>query len=80
MISHDSVEAVKAEYEDFGVEAAQEALLCVFADLRDAKDVFMKMQKRGEISPHDKWNENITYESTYIPKPVYVDKEPFNGF
>lgn len=67
-----AMDAVLAEYKDFGADALQEALLCVFSDLRDAKDVFIKMQKRGEISPNEKWNDEITYESTYIPKPEYI--------
>ena len=63
----DHMEAIEAEYRDFGSESCQKAILCAYQEeCGDAEHIWNRMVERGVISPEHKWNKNITIESITI--------------
>lgn len=76
----DHMEAIEAEYRDFGPEAAQEAILCAYhEECGDAERVWNQMIELGYIKPEHKWNPKITAASMTIPKPEKpVEYNPYD--
>ena len=61
------MEAIEAEYRDFGPESCQKAILCAYKEeCGDAEHIWNRMVELGIISPEHKWNKNITIESITI--------------
>lgn len=53
----DHMEAILAEYKDFGVESGRQAMLCAYSDIKDARAVWNKCIKLGYINENDYWDE-----------------------
>ena len=51
----DHLDAILAEYHDFGTESGREAMQCAYADIADAKAVWNKCVALGKIDPKDYW-------------------------
>lgn len=51
------IDAIIAEYNDFGVEAGHDAMLCAYPDVKDAIRVWNKYVELGRIDKKDYWHE-----------------------